>query len=167
MSGDQNKLCKKSWKSPAVRIPDDSAPISCRQLHPNSTSPPLSVVSYVWNRWLVNAATGTGIPIAQLDSPTVTVMLGDAYLATFVNVSQQNEFFTQSSYGHNFMETAHDGNQGGNFLACDGHVKLLLAGHVSYGPTPACLPASAASPEIPCAAGTEALGSYVLTMSPV
>ena len=133
---------------------------------PNSTNPPNTVVSYVWNRWLVNPNTGVGLGLSQLTSPAVTVLMGDAFLATFVNVTQPNEFFTQSSYGHNFYETAHDGGQGANFIACDGHVKLLLQGHVSYGPVPACLPATASTPEVPCAAGTQALGNYALTMSP-
>ena len=125
-------------------------------------------VSYVWNRLLADPTTGGGIGLSSLNAPTSTVMAGDCSFGLITDVTNPVEGKSRSTDFATLLQTAHNQGAGSNYLACDGHVKYLPAGKLSLGLGPGVGPApSPQTPEGQFPAGTEALGPYALTMSPI
>ena len=133
-------------------------------------------VSYVWNRLLISSpgyTGGCGLNLSTLTGPAQTVMLSDFAWGKTVDVTNPFEWqagpnASPTTAFFTLAETAHNQGQGSIYLACDGHVKYLPAGQISLGMGPGIGPApSATTPEGQFPAGTQALGSYALTMSPI
>ncbi len=125
-------------------------------------------VSYVWNRLLADPSTGLGIGLSSLSGPSNTVMAGDFAWGLVTDVTNPAEGLSKSTAFASLSQTAHNSGQGSNFLVCDGHVKYYPSGKISLGQGPGIGAApSPTTPEGQYPAGTQALGSYALTMSPI
>jgi prepilin-type N-terminal cleavage/methylation domain-containing protein len=182
--GLQSAAINRGWAGEIFTYVKNAGVYKCPDDASTCTGAGQVTVSYTWNKHLNLGGTGeAACNLAALTAPASTIMLMECNTTSNCTVvtdpTEVTSIATGGSTSASYYPIRHSAQSGSNYLLSDGHVKFLrmqpgagtgggaFVGQVSYANNTNPATASTNPEDSSHAAGTQNLGPYAATMSPL